>query len=319
MSSDPWHRAGAGAPAGDPGGLRRHGPRYHERVKKRAAWWTWAGLLLVAAAVGLGMAGTRFGRLYLTPLAWTGIILALDGLLALRGQSWFVRRPRALLVMAVVSVPSWLLFELYDRPRFWRPGGPELWWHYHGLPPWPERGIGYLWSFATITPALLLAAHLLAPAARRLAGRGSGGRTPTEVLWAVSAVGLMLAAVPLLWPSPYFGGDGWVAWALLRDPLNRLRGRPSLIGDLEAGERSRPLALLAAGLLAGPVWEGLNWLAGARWSYTVPFAGHLKLFEMPVLGYLGFAPFALECFAIWSFLAGGTLKGVEIDWTEATP
>ncbi len=40
---------------------------------------------------------------------------------------------------------------------------------------------------------------------------------------------------------------------------------------------------------------------------------------MPVLGYLGFAPFALECFAIWSFLAGGTLKGERTDWTEAGP
>jgi hypothetical protein len=64
---------------------------------------------------------------------------------------------------------------------------------------------------------------------------------------------------------------------------------------------------------------GRGYGAGTRWSYTVPFAGHLKVFEMPVLGYLGFAPFALECFAIWSFLAGGTLKGERTDWTEAGP
>ena len=283
---------------------------------RRAAWWTWAGLGLIAAVAALAVAGTRLGRLYLTPMAWTGIVLAADGLLARRGQSWLRDRPRALLVMAAVSVPSWLLFELYDRPRFWRPGGPELWWHYQGLPPWPERGIGYLWSFATITPALLLIAHLLAPAIRRAAGRGRGGRTPEELLLAIAAVGAVLAAIPLLWPSPFFGADVWLAWSLLLDPLNRLRGRPSLIGDLERGDRGRPLALLAAGLLAGPLWEGINWLAGARWRYTVPFAGNLKLFEMPVLGYLGFAPFALECFAIWSFLAGGTLGAGRIDWTE---
>lgn len=284
----------------------------------RAAWWTWLGLGLIVAAVALGVGGTRFGRLYLTPLAWTGIVLAADGLLAARGQSWLRRRPRALAVMALVSVPSWLLFELYDRPRFWL-GGPELWWHYHGLPPWPERGLGYLWSFATITPALMLMAHLLAPHCRRLVGRGAGGRTPREVLWGLAAVGVILAVVPLLWPSPYFGADVWLAWILLLDPVNRLRGRPSVIGDLERGERGRPLALLAAGLLAGPMWEGLNWLAGARWTYTVPFAGNVKLFEMPVLGYLGFAPFAVECFAIWSFLAGGTLRGERTDWTEESP
>ncbi len=266
-------------------------------------WWLWPGLAAIAAGVVLALAGTRFGRVYLTPLAWTGIVLVADALLDRGGRSWLRNRPGRLAVMAAVSIPSWCLFELYDRPRFWR-GGPELWWHYHGLPPWPERGIGYAWAFATITPALLLTAELLRPAAGRLLGRGEGGRVPRALLWALAAVGAVLAALPLLWPSPYFAADVWMAWALLLDPLNRLRGRPSVIADLERGERARPAALLAAGLIAGPLWESINWLAGARWSYTVPFAGGLKLFEMPVLGYLGFAPFALECFAIWSFVAG---------------
>jgi hypothetical protein len=30
----------------------------------------------------------------------------------------------------------------------------------------------------------------------------------------------------------------------------------------------------------------------------------VKIFEMPVLGYLGFPPFALECYAMWHFLRG---------------
>ncbi len=283
---------------------------------RRVEWWTWLGAASLALAVVLGVGGSHFGRLYLTPLGWTGIVVILDGLLGMRGQSWLRQRRRAFLATVVVSIPSWLLFEFYDRPRFWKSGGPELWWHYHGLPPWPERGLGYLWSFATITPALLLAAHMMAPTIRRLVGRGAGGRTPRELLWAISALGLMMASIPLLWPSPYFGADVWVAWILLLDPINRVRGRPSIIGDLEQGELGRPLSVFAAGLLAGPVWEGLNWLAGARWSYTVPFAGAVKLFEMPVLGYLGFGPFALECFVIWSFLAGGTLDGDRTDWAE---
>ena len=268
------------------------------------AWWTWLGLAAIAAGIFLAGVGTRFGRLYLTPLAWTGIILVVDGWLDAGGRSWLRNRPRRLAVMAAVSIPSWCLFELYNRPRFWRPDGPELWWHYNGLPPWPERGIGYLWAFATITPAVLLTAELLRPVVGRFLGRGEGGRVPAELLWSLAAVGAVLAALPLLWPSPFFGADVWMGWALLLDPINRLHGRPSVIADLERGHRGRPAALLLAGLIAGPLWESLNWLAGARWSYTVPFAGGLKLFEMPVLGYLGFAPFVIECFAIWSFLAG---------------
>lgn len=274
---------------------------------RKWAWWSWAGLGIVAGAVVLSEAGTRFGRVYLTPLAWTGVVLTVDGWLDAAHRSWLRSRPRSMLLTALVSVPSWCLFELYDRPRFWRANGPELWWHYHNLPPWPERGIGYVWAFATITPAVLLLGRLLEPAAARLVGRGRGGRVPVELLLALALVGLVLAVVPLLWPSPYFAADVWLAWALLLDPINRLCGRPSCVGDLERGNRARPVSLLLGGLVAGVLWESINWLAGARWTYTVPFGGHLKLFEMPVLGFLGFAPFAIECFAICAFLTRGAI------------
>jgi hypothetical protein len=32
--------------------------------------------------------------------------------------------------------------------------------------------------------------------------------------------------------------------------------------------------------------------------------GSLKLFEMPLPGYLGFPPFALECYAMYHWLRG---------------
>jgi len=33
----------------------------------------------------------------------------------------------------------------------------------------------------------------------------------------------------------------------------------------------------------------------------VPYLGNIKLFEMPVLGFLGFLPFAIECWAMYIF------------------
>ena len=42
-----------------------------------------------------------------------------------------------------------------------------------------------------------------------------------------------------------------------------------------------------------------NW-ARAKWQYTVPIMENLKIFEMPLPGYLGFPPFALECFTALS-------------------
>ncbi len=262
--------------------------------------------------MAVALAGSTLAARYLTPLCWTGFILAVDAALGAEGRSWLQHRPRELLLMTVVSVPSWLLFELYDRPRFWDGSGPELWWHYSGLPPWPERGLGYVWSFATITPALLLLAELLEPRFERLVGRGAGGRVPREVNVLLVLVGATLALLPLLFPSPSFAADVWLAWPLLLDPINHALGRPSLLGDLEQGRRSRVVALLGSGLLCGVLWEAWNVMAGARWSYTVPFLGHVRIFAMPVLGFLGFAPFGLAVFALYH-----AMRGMLPGWREA--
>ena len=271
---------------------------------RRVEWWFWAGCGVVASGMALAAAHVEPVRQNLTPLCWTGFILAVDGALGASGRSWLRGAPGELAAMAAISIPSWLLFELYDRPRFWAVGGPELWWHYSGLPPWPWRGLGYAWSFATITPAVLLLAELIEPAVAKASGRGLGGRVPAELRAGLAAVGAILAAIPLLWPSAYFAADVWLAWPLLLDPVNHAMGRPSILGDLEAGRRSRPLALLVSGIACGVLWEAWNWLASARWSYAVPFLGSVRLYEMPVLGFLGFAPFALAVFALYRFLRG---------------
>jgi hypothetical protein len=59
---------------------------------------------------------------------------------------------------------------------------------------------------------------------------------------------------------------------------------------------------MAAGLLCGLWWEVWNYPAAAKWVYTLPVLSFGKVFEMPVLGYLGFAPFALECAVMYNFM-----------------
>jgi hypothetical protein len=48
----------------------------------------------------------------------------------------------------------------------------------------------------------------------------------------------------------------------------------------------------------GFLWELFNFWAGSKWIYTVPYVGSLKVFEMPILGFLGFPPFAVECYVM---------------------
>ena len=80
-----------------------------------------------------------------------------------------------------------------------------------------------------------------------------------------------------------------------------MRGWPSITGDLARGDWRRLWSLLASGLLCGVLWEFWNYWALSKWTYTVPYFGNVRLFEMPVLGFLGFPPFAVECWAIYIF------------------
>jgi hypothetical protein len=54
--------------------------------------------------------------------------------------------------------------------------------------------------------------------------------------------------------------------------------------------------------VCGVLWETWNYWARVKWMYTVPGFESLKVFEMPLAGFLGFPPFALECVAIVAFL-----------------
>jgi hypothetical protein len=97
---------------------------------------------------------------------------------------------------------------------------------------------------------------------------------------------------------------------LLVEPENYKRSRNhSLLADLEAGRAGRLLRLLLGGACIGFIWELLNINARAKWIYTVPGIEELKIFEMPIPGFFGFPPFAVECFILWQALV---LAGVAV-------
>jgi len=46
-----------------------------------------------------------------------------------------------------------------------------------------------------------------------------------------------------------------------------------------------------------------RWWATGGWR-QFPLSQNWKFFEMPLVGFLGFLPFALDCFVLFHFLAG---------------
>jgi hypothetical protein len=268
----------------------------------------WLGIFALAGAEWLMFRGVEPVATYFTPIAWSAYILIADAaVLALTNRSRLHDAPITLVRMAFLSIPLWLIFEAYNfRLQNWT---------YVGV---PRQGaaalLGYGWSFATITPAIFETSDLVQALLPPL---------PTEP-WKISRAaenvligcGAACLIVPLVVPqriAAYLFVFLWFGFVLLLDPVNRRLGLPSFLGDLSEGFRRRLYGFLLSGWICGWLWEFWNNWAAAKWHYTFPMFQNTKIFEMPVPGYLGFLPFALECFAMYVTAAwlAGWLKRVK--------
>jgi hypothetical protein len=269
---------------------------------------SWAGLaILVVSETGMLARVEPFWTWH-TPIAWTGYILLLDGIIfRMRGSSWLTTHRSEFVFLAMVSIPLWVVFEGYNlliRN-----------WYYINL---PEnlfvRSFGYAWAFATISPGIFQTAELVALLRASRFGEAGSTTRPSPVRLSTSdrrrstfdsvsvAAGAAMLVLPFAWPSPYLAAPVFLGFIFLLDPLNARAGDESLLADARRGNYDRALNLLLAGVVCGGLWEFWNFWARAKWIYTVPILGDLKIFEMPVLGYFGFPPFALECFTMYVFV-----------------
>jgi hypothetical protein len=271
--------------------------------KKRFVPYGYFGIAIIVLAEVLLFAGNDFVGHWFTPIVWTGYILFVDALVhKFAGRSLLTTDRLEFVIIAVVSIGCWWLFELYNSPRFWK-SDLEIWWHYHNLEPnLFLRRVGYDWAFATISPAMFATADLFAITLFTRQTSRTRIKFSKPILIAIAFAGLAGAIVPLVFPSEWFAPVVWLGFILLLDPINYLRGQPSISGDLARGDRRRLWALLASGFVCGVLWEFWNYWAISKWTYTVPFFGSVKIFEMPVLGFLGFPPFAVECWVMYIFL-----------------
>ena len=228
-------------------------------------------------------------------LAWWSYIALIGGWNSTRAaNSLLYERRGELLSFALLSVPVWLFFEAYNF-RLQN-------WHYISVPvePW-LRFPGYPIAFATVLPGLFETRTLLSNLGFPRERKRRLLRVHRGLLVRFSILGVLMMVLPLAWPQFCFPLI-WVGLIFLLDPqLYRWKDEGSLIGAAERGDYRELCGWLTAGLICGILWEFWNFWAGAKWIYTVPFVGFLKVFEMPVLGFLGFPVFALECYLILRF------------------
>jgi hypothetical protein len=273
--------------------------------KTSLPWWGWLGLLLLLA--GWIMAWNRFPWFAalqphtFLPL-WLGYILFINSLTRLRtGTCLLAGRTGYFLALFPVSSVFWCFFEYLNR--FVQN------WYYVWIEDFSARAyvIHASLCFATVLPAVLSTEELLAsfprltgPLSSKWVITNRGGRYPAIVLFALSAMGLAGIGIwpdylfPLLWLSPL----------LLVVALQKMTGRATIFDSLGRGDW-RPVWLPAlAALCCGFFWELWNFKSDAHWEYCLPFVQKGHIFAMPVVGYLGYLPFGLECKAVAELLAG---------------
>jgi hypothetical protein len=263
----------------------------------------WLGLAIMVVSEALTLARIEPFWSWNTPIAWTGFILFADStVFRARGDSWLRSAPAEFIGLAAASIPLWLVFEFYNLyiDNWFYVGLPENFW---------LRMFGYAWSFATIWPAMFEGAELIAvwraarpavPAGSALPSRSALPGPPA--LWIV--MGALMLVVPLF-AAPsiarYLAAPVWIGFILLLEPINVWLGGDSLRSP-GRGCFARTINLALSGLLCGVLWEFWNYWSRAKWHYTVPIMERLKIFEMPVPGYLGFPAFALEAFTMYAFV-----------------
>jgi hypothetical protein len=254
------------------------------------------GIVLIVG----GMLNSWFGspRLadWTTPACWWGYVLILDAVIyRIRGKSIIRNNFRLFIYQCVFSVLFWGVFELNNLHM--------MNWKYVNLPPGRiEMIIGMVLSFATILPGIFYTAEIIDILGLFKKIKLPPLRISPVLSYTLIILGMVCLVLPMMLPTriaAYLFVLIWVGWIFFLDPVNLYSGADSILADLTQGEGNRIAVLFASGVVCGLLWEFWNFWAGSKWVYTAPFTPGIRIFEMPLVGFLGFLPFAIEYFVVY--------------------
>jgi len=240
--------------------------------------------------------------------AWWSYILIIDAVIyRLKGNSLLLNRTGEFFLMIPWSIFLWLIFEAANLSL-------ENWYYINLPKSTVERWVGYAVAYATVLPGMFETTELLETVGlfknlkiKKMIISGGGH-------FVLILLGTFCLVVSMLIPE-YFFPLIWVGFIFLLEPFIYRFGGKSLLKDLEEGNPKKIFFLLLAGLICGILWEFWNFWALSKWVYTVPFFEEGKGFEMPVPGFLGFPPFAIEAYVMYNFIS---LFRFGRGWEEST-
>ena len=259
----------------------------------------WLGLALVVIFWvlnwTLGGLRTHWGFF---PL-WLGYCLAVDALVFWRtGTSLLTRSWQKYICLFIISAPVWWLFEALNLRTHN--------WFYEGAGFFTPLAYGLLTtlSFTTVIPAVFGTAEFFASFDfLRNIKRGLVITPDKFTTTIIFIAGWFMLALMLAWPRIFFPFM-WLSIYFILEPLNVWLGNRSLAEWTKNGDWRPVIALWLGVLLTAFFWEMWNYYSYPKWIYDVPWGNWLHIFEMPLLGYGGYLPFALELYALYHLVIG---------------
>ncbi len=259
----------------------------------------WLGFVLVVIfwAVNWSLPGLRTHWAFF-PM-WLGYCLAVDALVFWRTQTSLLTRSTSKYVgLFIISAPVWWLFEAMNlRTQNWDYIGAG---QFTAL----EYAFWTTLSFTTVIPAVFGSAELVSSLGllKRL-GRGPVIRSDKLTTVSFFAAGWVMLLLLFAWPKVFFPFI-WLSVYFILEPINIWLGNPSLTRWTEQGDW-RPVITLWLGVwITAFFWEMWNYFSYPKWIYHIAWGNWLHIFEMPLLGYGGYLPFALELYALYHLIAG---------------
>ena len=270
----------------------------HDIVLERRHFPTWGYLGYVGLGTTWLVAWNRYDFLSMiqpytfTPL-WLSFIVVINAHVhRLSNSAPIYKAPGKFALLFLVSAAFWWIFEFLNRfTENWDYTGVE---GVSGLHYFVHGSI----CFSTVLPAVYSMFRLLYCRNALHEYFFLGVRTPflrsrfiavasliTGLLGMIGVGAIPTYAYPFVWLGPVliYGGSYQV--------FQRQAKRKALMrGDW------RWVAFWAlAGLICGFFWELWNFNSLLKWEYQVSFFNGLHVFEMPLLGYLGYLPFGVFC------------------------
>jgi hypothetical protein len=268
-------------------------------IQRRWPVHGWVGLALLAVFWPLNWLAPGPRTLWAFFPLWLGYILTIDTLVLLRkGTSLWLRSRPKFAGLFLVSLVCWWVFEVLNlRVHNWQYSGVD------GLGRAAYLVLSSI-NFSIVIPAVFEASELASTFGFIRTARPGlvlRGNLPTTL--AFFLVGWVMLALLLAWPQ-YFYPFLWLSLFFIQEPVNIWLGNRAL-GDWTAKGDWRPVYSLWIGvLMTGFFWEMWNYFSWPKWTYSVPGVNFLHIFEMPLLGYGGYIPFALELYAFYHLVVG---------------